>query len=115
AAGGDAAGGGGVGQHAVVAHQGCGAHLRHHETRFETRVGGEKGRQVFVQHGVHQAVDAALGKGGKAGQRNGHVVELERHGLAVEVAAGKDLLAEDQRVVGGGVQLDGEDAAGLIE
>ena len=41
-----------------------------------------------------------------AAQRHRQEIELKGQRLAVEIAAGKDFVAEDQRVVGGGVQLD---------
>ena len=48
-----------------------------------------------------------------ARQRDGQKVELEGQRLAVKIAAGDDLVAEHQRIVGGGVQLDREDAPRL--
>ena len=78
---------------------------------FQARVSGEKRRQFLVERRVHQAVDAALGDAGQRRQRDGQEIQLERQRLAVEVAAGKDLVAEHQRIVGGRIQLDREHAA----
>ena len=111
AAGGDRAGGGGVREHAVLGDEAGGGHLRHHESGFQAGVSGEEGGQVLVERRVDEAVDAALGDAGEGGERDREEVELKGERLAVEVAAGEDLAVEDQRVVGGGVQLDGEDAA----
>ena len=74
---------------------------------------GEEWRQFLVERGIHQAVDAPLGNAGERDQRDGQKIQLEGQRLAVEIAAREDLLPEHQRVVGGGVQLDGEDAARL--
>ena len=89
--------------------------MRHHQAGFEAGVAGEEGGQVLVERRVHQAVDAALGDAGQGGERDREEVELKRQRLAVEIAAGKDLAVEDERIVGGGVQLDGEDAGGFGE
>ena len=40
----------------------------------------------------------------------GQEIELERQRLAVEIATRENLLAEHQRIVGGGIQFDGEHA-----
>ena len=74
---------------------------------------GQERRQLFVQRGIHQAVDAALGDARQRRQRDRQEIQLERQRLAVEIAAGENLLAEHQRIVGGRVQLDREHAARL--
>jgi hypothetical protein len=72
AAGGDGAGGCWMREHAIFRHQRGGGDLHHHESRFEAGVAGEERRQLFVERGIHQAIDAALGDPGQRGERDGH-------------------------------------------
>ena len=60
---------------------------------------------------VDQPVDGPFDDVGDLGQRDAEKVRRERQRLAVEVAAGDHLalVGEHQRVVGGGVDLDGHD------
>ncbi len=84
-----------------------------HQSRVDPGRIGQEGRQSR-QAGVHQARGAALGDRGQLGDRHGGVVEGERQRLAVEVAARHDRTRrEDERVVGGGVDLDPQDALEL--
>ena len=51
-------------EHAIFGHQRGRGDLNHHESRFEAGVIGEERRQLFVERGIHQAIDAALGNTG---------------------------------------------------
>src|SRR6185437_1839459 len=115
AASGDGAGGRGCREDAVLGNQSGGGDLHHHEAGFESGVISEERREVLIERGIDQAVDAALGDAAEGGQRNGQVIEVEGERLAVEVAAGNDFIANDEGVVGDRVQLDGETARGLGE
>ena len=74
---------------------------------------GKKRGQAFVEGGVHQPVDAAFGNARQRRQRDGQKIELERQRLAVKIAAGENFVVENQRIVGGRVHLDRENAAGF--
>ena len=103
----------GMRQHAVFRHQAAAVTCAIIRPGFQARVAGQERRQLLVERGVHQAVDAALGNARQRGQRDRQKIELERQRLAVKIAAGENLVAEYQRVIGGGVQLDGENPAAL--
>ena len=91
--------------------------------------GREERRQPAVQARVDHQRDPPLRDGAQLGDGQLGEVQGEGHGLAVEVAAADDQPAaggrggrvghaarrEDERVVGGRVQLDVEDAAQIVE
>jgi len=68
------------------------------------RVTGQERRQLLVERGINQTIDAALRDACQCGERDGQKIELQSQRFAVEIAAGENLLAEDQRVIGGGVR-----------
>ena len=116
----------------VFADQGGGGYLRHHEAGVQTRAGREKGRQVFVERGINEALQTTLGDAGQRAQCDGQKIERKGQGLAVEIAAGEDVagdgsahdgfgaadfadLGEDQGIVDRRVHLDFEDGAAMGE
>ncbi len=103
-------------QHARLGDQRRGGDLGDHEAGVEARVLRQEGRQS-AQRRVHQLLHPPLADGRELGAGDGQHVEGERDRLAVEVAARDDevLVGEDQRVVGGRVHLDGQDAPGVLQ
>ncbi len=86
-----------------------------HQPALDARPFRQEGRQAREVR-VHQPRRPSLADGGELRHREGRVVERQCQRLAVEVAAGDHLAAgEDERVVGGSVDLDAEDALELRE
>ena len=101
---------GGMAQHLVLAHEGSGHVLRDHEAGVEPPVVREEGGEAVGERRVREPLDPPLGDGRELGQGHRGGVERERERLTVEVAVGDELpaLDEDEGVVGGRVQLDGD-------
>ena len=77
-------------------------------------VDGEEGRRP-VSRGRHQVRQAGARQAGERDQREPHGVERERARGGVEAAVVQRVLAGEQRVLGGGVDLDGEDPVQRLE
>ena len=61
--------------------------LRDHVTRSRAGMRGEKRRQAFVEIGIDQTLGAALADAGEIRKDDRRIVQRERHGRAVKVAA----------------------------
>ena len=101
---------GGVGEDPVLGDKGGGEVVGNHVAGVEAGFGDEAGREAAAL-AVDEEVDPALGDDPQRGDGDLGGVGGEGEGVAVEVAAGEDgvvlaRLGEDQRVVGGGVDLD---------
>ncbi len=101
-----------MGQGPGLRHQRRGGDLHHHVARRQPRVEREERRQPLGEVGIDQPFDPPLGQRLERGERDGEEVQGLRHRLAVEIAAGEHLpFPEHERVIGGGVELDLDDAA----
>ena len=91
--------------------------LRDHEARVQPAVVREERGQTVGERRVHETLDAPLRDGRELGERHGERVERERERLAVEVPVRHELvlLGDDERVVGGSVQLDRDRALGVAK
>ena len=127
--GGDGVGRGRVRQHLRLRGQGGRRVLQDHEPRIEAGRGAQEGRQPVVEARVEEQRHAPLADGAQLGDGQLGQVERQGHRLAVEVAAADDeavtgrqgvlghvaALGEDERIVGGGVHLDVEDAVQVVQ
>ena len=95
-------------QDPTVGHERRGRDLGRHEPRLHPRIARQEGRQPGGQVGVHDALDPPFGEPGERRQGDPQYVEGEGHGLAVEVAAREHRAVEHERVVGGRIQLHGD-------
>ncbi len=91
-----------VGQRLVFAGQGGGGHVGDHQAAVEAGIGRQEWRQAR-DTGVDHHGHAPLGDGADLGDRAGHRVAGQGHGLGVEVAAADEVVTDDQRVVRHGV------------
>ena len=86
----------------------------------EAALAGEQiARQAIGHGGIDQPREAALGDGAEIGHGDGEDVHGLRHVLPMEVTAGNRHVAalaivEDQRVVGGGIDLRADDALDIF-
>ena len=116
AGGGDRVGAGGVGEDLRFIEESGGGDVGDHEARGDAGSFGEEGRETFVDVGVDEAVDAALGDGHEGGESDGGGIEGERERRAVEIAAGEDVaLREDEGIVGGGAGFNFKGGEGMGE
>ena len=91
--------------------------LRDHEAAVEAAVGREEGGQAVGEVRVDEPLEAPLGDARELGGGHRERVERERERLPVEVAVRDEHLVVDEheRVVGGGVQLDGDGVLRVLE
>src|SRR5712691_7447917 len=87
-------------QHFILADQGGGGDLRHHEAGVEPGASGEKRRQAFIQRWIDEALNPPLGNSGERAERDAKEVEHERDRLAMKISA-----REDVAVFSGGASL----------
>lgn len=119
--GGDGIHGTGVSEDLVLGDESSSAAVSNHETGVEstTTLSGEEGVEA-TQRGVDQTLQSALGDVGDLVNGNGQEVQSLSGILTVEVSSGDDdggavLLAEDHGVIGGRVQLGGDDTTDELE
>ncbi len=106
-----------VGEMLVLAHQRRRRHLRDHQAGVEAGLRRQERRQVVAERRVDHQGDAALRDGADLGQRERDLVGGEGDRLGVEIAARDDpaLVDENERIVGHGVGLHFERAAGKMK
>src|SRR6266511_1463980 len=94
-------------QDLTLIQKGHGYDLRDHKTGSDTRTGGEKSRQAFINIGINQAIDPTLADTCQIGQRNCRVIKRQGEWGTVEVAARENLpsVGKDERVICGGATL----------
>ena len=107
--------GAGVGEMAVLAHEGGSGYVGRHQPRMGAGVRREEGGQAEGQLRVHHDRDAPLRDGPRLGNAQGDLIGGERDRLRVKVAAGGDPagLHQHERIVGHPVGLDAKRAGGL--
>ena len=106
-----------MGQDFILRSHGGGGVLDDHKAGIDAALGGEEAGQAVRKGGVDHALGAALGNTGDLAAGDAQKIKGQRHGLAVEIAAGDHrlVLQEQQRVVGDGVQLDLHTAADKLQ
>ena len=118
-----------VGKDLVLGRERRGRVLEDHHPRVEATRGGEERWQAPVEARIDEERDPPLGDRAQFGDRELREIERERDRLAVEVAAADHepaarrgdvcargaALGKDERVVRGGVQLDVENPAQVVE
>ena len=107
----------GVREHAVLGDQARGHVLGDHEPGVEPALVGQERRQAVRHRRVQHPLDPPLRDRSQLGEADLQRVERDRHRLAVEVPVRDDLLAlgQDERVVGGRVQLDSDSPLGVVD
>lgn len=83
--------GGWVGKDFGFVEQSGGHNVRQHKAGGNARGAGEERGQSFIDVGIDEAVDAALGDSHEGGEGHGRGIEGQSQGGAVEIAAGEDL------------------------
>jgi len=93
-----------------------GGHLQDHEAGVESGMADEKSGQV-ARLRIGHLVDAALGNASESGESDGEMVGGHGERLAVEIAAAENVagISENEGIVGGAVEFDGERGADVGE
>src|SRR5215467_4911782 len=78
-------------QHFVLADQGSGCDLRHHESGIQSCARSEKRRQAFIQCWIHQPLQAPLRDSGQSAKRDAKKIQRKRHRFTVKVSTGEDV------------------------
>ena len=91
------------------------SHLDHHQSRFKTRVSGQKCRQILIQGRIHQTIDTPFRNSGQCGERDGKIIQCQRQRLPVKISTGDDFVADHQRIIGHRIQLDFENPPRFVD